>query len=395
MSSCNCNQNDYLPPCDNGCANPKPPCPPPYLPPICPPENPCPPRPGCGNNTPWYGLPQWKASDVTSWLMQMNGAMLRIDTILHDLALRTGINGLPDDLVTTVSKLCGDVEQMKCTMGELTNKQANVELLMQNINTQFSAMKTDVASLQLTMTNFDTRLMAVDSKANALKNDVTLIKTDINMLSSTVKNLQSNFTQFQMEVQQSIAGMETRFPELEKFSVAHNDIVFTADASTITQDLLSVDNASFPSGGLNMNGFQFTIRKFSIGAETNIGLSSLYIRTPNAIQLENATNSTSSPVIHIDLSKFNIPKLNLSSATYPVLTKCRIYNNNNNSTAGDVCILQITLKYLEDGRSITGLDIKLFNAGNSPDYPKITAWSGVVTDVGFLQSFSNTSTMEV
>lgn len=216
MSSCNCNQNDYLPPCDNGCANPKPPCPPPYLPPICPPENPCPPRPGCGNNTPWYGLPQWKASDVTSWLMQMNGAMLRIDTILHDLALRTGINGLPDDLVTTVSKLCGDVEQMKCTMGELTNKQANVELLMQNINTQFSAMKTDVASLQLTMTNFDTRLMATDSKANALKNDVTLIKTDINMLSSTVQNLQSNFTQFQMTVNTKLAEFEASITELEE-----------------------------------------------------------------------------------------------------------------------------------------------------------------------------------
>lgn len=211
--NCNCNpQEDYLncPVCP---PNPDIPLPPPRpLPPM--PGFPCPPPPkpgcGCGDSTPNYGLPLWKASDVTSWLMQLNGAMLRIDTIMHDLALRTGINGLPDDLVTTVSKLCQDMEQMKCMVGELGNKTANMELLMQNMNTSFSAMKTDIASMQLSLTNFDTRLMTVDSANQQNKNDITLIKTDLNMLSQTVNALQQNFTQYQMATNQTLAELQSQ-----------------------------------------------------------------------------------------------------------------------------------------------------------------------------------------
>lgn len=216
-------RDDYLPtppPCP---PSPDCPCPPPRpLPPMppmpgCPPR-PCPPDP-CQNRTPNYGLPLWKASDVTSWLMQMNGAMLRIDNIMHDLALRTGINGLPDDLVTTVSKLCQDVAVLNCTVGELSNKQANQDLLMQNMNTQFSAMKTDIASLQLSITNLDTRVMTVDSANQQNRNDITLIKSDLNMLSKTVTNLSSNLTQFQNATNQTLATLQASVDAIEDWMV--------------------------------------------------------------------------------------------------------------------------------------------------------------------------------
>ena len=220
-------QPDYLPPCDGGSCRP--------CPPMCPPPRPLPPcrpqKPGCtSNSTPWYGLPQWAAGDVTSWLMQMNGAMLRIDTIMHDLALRTGINGLPDDLVSCVAKLSQDMEVVKCTIGELSNKQANVDLLMQNLNTQFSAMKTDVASLTLSVTNLDTRIMTVDSKADGMKNDIVLLKTDLNMLSKTVQNLTANFTSFQNTVNESIA-------ELESGVLANSNDVAKLHLTDFTKDL--------------------------------------------------------------------------------------------------------------------------------------------------------------
>lgn len=210
-NNCNCDCNtDYLPPC--------PPCGDIPLPPPrpCPPVPGCTPNPpGCSNHTPNYGLPLWKASDVTSWLMQMNGAMLRIDTILHDLALRTGINGLPDDLVTTVSNLCQNYEVLKCTVSEMGNKQANLELLMQNLNTQLSAMKTDVSSMGISINNFDTRLMSMDSVTKALRNDIVLIKTDMNMLNKTLTNLSSTFTQFQQTVSQQLAEHEAAISELQ------------------------------------------------------------------------------------------------------------------------------------------------------------------------------------
>lgn len=218
-NNCECidpgfSQPDYCPPC-----GPDIPCPPTRpLPPM--PGWPCPPpKPDCSNKTPNYGLPLWRASDVTSWLMQMNGAMLRIDTIMHDLALRTGINGLPDDLVTTVSKLCQDVGVLQCTVGELQNKTCNMELLMQNLNTSMGAIKTDIASIQLNLTNMDTRIMTVDSANQQLRNDMTLVKSDLNMLSNTVTNLQSNVQQFQQATNSTLAEHTAAISELQ------NDVV--------------------------------------------------------------------------------------------------------------------------------------------------------------------------
>lgn len=232
-------QPDYLPPCDGGSCRP---CPPPPRP-----LPPCrPPKPGCtSNSTPWYGLPQWAAGDVTSWLMQMNGAMLRIDTIMHDLALRTGINGLPDDLVSCVAKLSQDMEVVKCTIGEMSNKQANIDLLMQNLNTQFSAMKTDVASLSLSVTNLDTRIMTVDSKADGMKNDMVLLKTDLNMLSKTVQNLTANFTSFQNAVNETLAELQASTAELSATANTFNTHVKSKERwsiSTISNAFAFADN---------------------------------------------------------------------------------------------------------------------------------------------------------
>lgn len=242
-NNCNCDCNtDYLPPC--------PPCGDIPLPPTrpCPPVPGCGPNPpGCSNHTPNYGLPLWKASDVTSWLMQMNGAMLRIDTILHDLALRTGINGLPDDLVTAVSKLCQDYEVLKCTVSEMGNKQANLELLMQNLNTQVSSMKTDVSAMGISITNFDTRLMSQESAAGAMRNDITLIKSDMNMLNKTLNNLTSMFTQFQQTVTQELAELKTgKAPNVVTRLAGYNTETFSQ--LTLTVDSNHTVNSDTFSG---------------------------------------------------------------------------------------------------------------------------------------------------
>lgn len=204
--NCNCPPNDYLPPC------PDIPLPPPRPLPPCPPRPGC--TPGCSDQTPNYGLPLWKASDVTSWLMQINGAMLRIDTIMHDLALRTGINGLPDDLVSTVSKLNQDVEVLKCSIADLGNKTASTELIVQNMNTQVAAIKTDLSSITINLTNLDTRLMTVDTKTENLENKMSLMRSDVNMIQQSINNLQSNMLQFQNATNQELHEHEATLIQL-------------------------------------------------------------------------------------------------------------------------------------------------------------------------------------
>ena len=305
-------QPDYLPPCDGGACRPCPPmCPPPR------PLPPCrPPKPGCtSNSTPWYGLPQWAAGDVTSWLMQMNGAMLRIDTIMHDLALRTGINGLPDDLVSCVAKVSQDVEVIKCTIGEMSNKQANIDLLMQNLSTQFSAMKTDVASLTLSVTNLDTRIMTVDSKADGMKNDIVLLKTDLNMLSKTVQNLTSNFTSFQNSVNQSIAELQTSVLEnsngvtalaLKEF--VHDTWIW--DVSKVSEYNYNGYPMHFKDNPISVAASIIDIAKYGLYAYASFRTPSLLTFAISENMINNTTNRTASfrLISDMDVTGYNIAR---------------------------------------------------------------------------------------
>lgn len=178
-----------------------------YLPPMgpLPPRKPMP-DPHChGQYTRNYGLPLWKASDVTSWLTQMNAAMMRIDEVMHDLALRTGVNGVADDLAKSVGLLINDVEVLKCNMSDINNKAASNELLMQNISTQMSAMHTNMSSLELSMTNIDTRIMTVESANKNQDNSLTLVKADLKMLADTVKSFREAFGEYQLATNKSIA----------------------------------------------------------------------------------------------------------------------------------------------------------------------------------------------
>lgn len=304
-------QPDYLPPCDGGACKPCPPmCPPPR------PLPPCrPPKPGCtSNSTPWYGLPQWAAGDVTSWLMQMNGAMLRIDTIMHDLALRTGINGLPDDLVSCVAKVSQDVEVIKCTVGELSNKQANVDLLMQNLNTQFSAMKTDVASLTLSVTNLDTRIMTVDSKADGMKNDIVLLKTDLNMLSKTVQNLTANFTSFQNSVNQSIADLQAGVLEhtnaIDKFNLTGfvRD-TWLWDATKVTEYNYNGYPMHFKDNPISVNASNIDIANYGLYAWASIRTPSLLKFAISEDMIANSSHRTASFRVE---SEFNVMGYNIA-----------------------------------------------------------------------------------
>lgn len=239
--NCNCPPNDYLPPC------PDIPLPPPRPLPPCPPRPGC--TPGCSDQTPNYGLPLWKASDVTSWLMQINGAMLRIDTIMHDLALRTGINGLPDDLVSTVSKLNQDVEVLKCSIADLSNKSANTELIVQNMNTQVAAIKTDLSSITINLTNLDTRLMTVDTKTENLENKVTLMRSDVNMIQQSINNLQSNMLTFQNATNQELHEHETQLiqltnPTLTRIALTPTEVTWTGIVPVDAQEFTEILNKS-------------------------------------------------------------------------------------------------------------------------------------------------------
>lgn len=267
-TTCNCEErrDDYLP-----TGSPLPPMRP------MPPHHP-------GQHTRNYGLPLWKASDVTSWLTQMNAAMMRIDEVMHDLALRTGVNGVADDLAKSVGLLLNDVEVLKCNMADINNKAASNELLMQNMSTQMSAMHTNMSSLELTLTNLDTRIMTVESKNQNQDNSMTLIKSDLQQAAAGLKSLREAMGEYQTAANKTMTENSAAIAELQnqiaKLNSAPPTTLKTLKINTVKvyQDP-NVGNHEFESIHVTMPGqlrffdrgmFELTLPAVLIGDEENV-----------------------------------------------------------------------------------------------------------------------------
>lgn len=142
--------------------------------------------------TPNYRLPIWRSNTVTSWLVQLNNAMLILDTVLHDFALRTSDTGeIPNELVTQVetntddiaeikTSLCSTVENLKNVTEQLTNLSSTVANHTQNLNTLF-----------INYNNIDTRMETAESAIDGLRQEVTKLNNNLNTLEQRVSALEN------------------------------------------------------------------------------------------------------------------------------------------------------------------------------------------------------------
>ena len=152
--------------------------------------------------TKYYGLPLWQANQVTSWLVGINTAMERIDKVLHDFALRTGINGEPADYILQVQDNTANIKQLlqwQITaikdLSQLTSVTsqclANLELMQQKVN-----------NLNFNYNNVDVRLQSVENtvgndltqQVEKLTNNLSVIQTNLTELTTRVDKLESPST---------------------------------------------------------------------------------------------------------------------------------------------------------------------------------------------------------
>ena len=244
-----------------------------------------------GNHTRNYGLPLWKASDVTSWLTQMNAAMMRIDEVMHDLALRTGVNGVADDLAKSVGLLLNDVEVLKCNMSDINNKAASNELLMQNMTTQMSAMHTNMSSLELTLTNLDTRIMTVESKNQNQDNSMTLLKSDLQQVSAGLKSLREAIGEYENANNQTLAQVQSQVNNLsddvEKLKAPEFEFVRVLDDTTNPVTNVTVLNNSNEDISESVDEVMITERAsiFRLGDFAAVRLPSFTIKFKQGVTL--------------------------------------------------------------------------------------------------------------
>lgn len=128
-------------------------------------------------STPNYKLPLWKSRTVTSWLTQMNYAMTTIDTVMHNLALRTSIDGtVPPELFSTVEQLEKDVAELKNVALRVTE----AEEAISRLQTTMAIATQDINTLRINYNNVDTRMTTAESAIQNLQTQIDKVETNAN-----------------------------------------------------------------------------------------------------------------------------------------------------------------------------------------------------------------------
>lgn len=156
------------------------------------------------DTTPNYHLPLWKAGDITSWLVQVNGAMMAIDTALHKLALQTGIDGMPDEAIATLARVEELVNTLHTEVTVMTQDISDIRSQIANYETQLTTVQTDIRTLFTNYTNVDTRIKTLESTIQLTNNEVTKVQNNLDSLESRVGTNED-----------SIAALDTRVSALE------------------------------------------------------------------------------------------------------------------------------------------------------------------------------------
>lgn len=138
-----------------------------------------------------YNLPQWMKDWPTSWLTQMNYAMQRIDDVMWQLALRTGIDGLPDETVEEVVRLSNWSQMVDEKLASMLETLGNELIAQGNMQKQLTSIQTRLETLTTNLVNIDTRMSTLESKMEGLQIGLEKIENNLNALTERVEVLES------------------------------------------------------------------------------------------------------------------------------------------------------------------------------------------------------------
>lgn len=143
--------------------------------------------------TPNYHLLLWKKSTITSWLTQLNKNMLKIDVIMHNLALRTSIDGdVPPEAIENIITINEEIAKINNTIEPLVEQVNLMQQSVNNLQTQMTTVLADVGTLKINYVNLDTRMSTVESTQQNITSTVEKIENNYNDLNTRVMALENN-----------------------------------------------------------------------------------------------------------------------------------------------------------------------------------------------------------
>lgn len=172
-------------------------------------------------NTPNYKLPLWRSDTVTSWMTDLNYAMSKIDTIMHNLELRTGIEGSPSqELADEVIALREEVNKLNETKDEYLPR--------------FTAMEQNYVAMNALLTTLTSDMNVLRNNQLTLDSKMDSVLAEISTLRARIDKLDVNFTAHVDEFNEFVNDMHTRLDDIEEINSQQNENITTL-SNTATQ----------------------------------------------------------------------------------------------------------------------------------------------------------------
>lgn len=171
------------------------------------------PATNASNTTRYFNLPLFIATDKPSWLVDWNGAMNEIDSILQDI--NNSASGAESDVETVVTQV-----------NQLSGVVSNLESLVQTAVSDVANMQTTVDSHEERMDGIETDLITQNNLIKSLSDAVTTMQATVGTLNSRVSAMET-----------TVAGYDSRITSAEQASASAS-----ATATQVASDLQSLQS---------------------------------------------------------------------------------------------------------------------------------------------------------
>ena len=125
------------------------------------------------NSTPNYGLPIFIDSDKPSWLVDWNGAMTELDTVIKEISTTEKAN---ENLITTananIAKINNIIEEIQSYNTALTNRVVTLEGKTNKLESEYNTVINDLQAQNRLVLQLQDAINTINSELDNLENNV-------------------------------------------------------------------------------------------------------------------------------------------------------------------------------------------------------------------------------
>ena len=169
------------------------------------------PATNASNTTRYFNLPLFISTDRPSWLVDWNGAMNEIDSILQDIS--TASEGAVADVATIQTQIDA------------------LSQAVQNLNSTVETAVADVASMQTSVDSHETRMDSIEADLITQNNLIKSLSDAVTTMQATVSTLNNRVT----AIETTVSGYDARITSCEQASASASSAV--AEVQTSLQSL--------------------------------------------------------------------------------------------------------------------------------------------------------------